>query len=122
MKTRLHKIFSGILIAVFISSLAITQAVFATPPQANDQYAPTAKHKPKRGINPETGKVSFIGAGEPIRVAGVSDINNMSAQDRAMGIAKIYGKEFGLKNPSQELKLLRSKKDDNGKDIVHFQQ
>jgi Zn-dependent metalloprotease/uncharacterized protein YcfL len=122
MKPRLQKIFSGILIAVFISSLAITQAVFATPPQARNPYAPVTQHEPRRGINPETGKVSFIGAGEPVLIAGISDINNLPAPERAMEMAKVYGKEFGLKNPSQELKLLRSKKDENGKDIVHFQQ
>ena len=122
MKPRLHRIFSGIVIAVFISSLTITSAVFATPPQTSNEHAPVAKHEPKRGVNPETGKVSFIGGGEPVSVAGVSEIHNMPAQDRAIGMANVYGKEFGLKNPAQELKLLRSKKDDRGNDIVRFQQ
>ncbi|HKU51880.1 MAG TPA: hypothetical protein VJQ25_05400, partial [Nitrospira sp.] len=70
----------------------------------------------------ETGRVSFIGNGNPIHVPGVSDIKGMAVQERGMEMARIYGKEFGLKNPSQELKLLKSNKDHNGKDIVRYQQ
>ena len=39
-----------------------------------------------------------------------------------MGMANAYGREFGLKDPLQELKLLKSKKDGNGQDVVRFQQ
>ena len=122
MRAHPFKIFSGILIALYLSSTALSGAVFATPQEMNTQHFPAAQHGPKRGINPETGKVSFIGAGDPIIVHGVSDVKGLTVQARAMGMASIYGKDFGLKNPGQELKLLKTSKDSNGKDIVHYQQ
>ncbi len=122
MKTYLYKIFSGILIAIYLSSVVLSGVVSATPNKIHDQQVPAAKHEPKHGINPETGKLSFIGNGDPISVLGVSDVKGMSAQERARGMANAYGKDFGLKNPSQELRLLKSEKDSNGKDVTRFQQ
>jgi Zn-dependent metalloprotease len=122
MKTRLYKIFSGIVIAIYVSSMAIPGAVFATPQQIGQEQSPAAKHETKRGTNPETGKLSFIGGGDPIFVPGVSDVMGMPPQQRAMGMANVYGKEFGLKNPSQELKLFKLQKDANGKDVARYQQ
>ena len=122
MRTRLYKIFSGIFIAVYIFWIVLPGTAFAIPPQSGGEYFPSVKHQPKRGINPETGNVSFIGAEDPIHVPDVSDANGLDVSARAMGMANAYGTEFGLKNPSQELKLLESKKDHTGKDIVHFQQ
>src|ERR1051325_4578134 len=108
MKTYLYKIFSGILIAIYLASVALSGAVSATPNRVHDRQIPTTKHEPKRGINPETGKLSFIGNGDPIWVPGVSDVKEMLPQERAQAMADAYGKEFGLKNSSQELKLLKS--------------
>ncbi len=114
MKTRLFKILSGLLIAFYISTLFLSGAVLArsTP----------AKNEPKRGVNPQTGRLSFIGGGDPIFVAGVSGMKGLSVQDRAHGMANVYGKEFGLSNPSQDLKPVKAQKDSNGKTIVRFQQ
>ena len=114
MKMRLLKIFSGILIAFYISSLFLSGAVFAG--------STAVKSEPKRGVNPETGRLSFIGGGDPIFVPGVSDGRDFSAQDRAHGMANAYGKEFGLKNPSRDLKPVKAQKDFNGRTIVRFQQ
>src|SRR4026209_1999640 len=122
MKTRLYKIFSGILIAVYISALILTGAVFATPAQISGAPFPPAKHEPKRGINPETGRLSFIGGEPAIQLPGVSFAKGTSPQVRAMDMANAYGREFGLRDPLQELKLLRSNKGGNGQDVVHFQQ
>src|SRR6266496_4587947 len=96
MKTRLYKVFSGILIAIYISAMALPGAVFATPQQTGNEQYPAAKHDPKRGVNPETGKVSFIGGGDPIQVPGVSDVKGLSPHERGLGMASAYGKEFGL--------------------------
>jgi Zn-dependent metalloprotease/DNA-binding beta-propeller fold protein YncE len=120
MKTHFRKIYSGILIALYISSMALPGAVLATPQQSGIEQVPAAKHEPKRGINPETGKVSFIGAGDPMIVPGIMSLDG--SQDRAMIVASAYGKEFGLKNPKKELRLVKSNKDGNGNDLVHYQQ
>jgi|GEM_PF-2114998 len=122
MKTRLYQIFSGILIAAYLFSIGLPKAAFAAQQQIGQNQSSAANHDPKRGTNPETGKLSFIGNGDPIFVPGVSDVKGMPPQERAMGIANAYGKEFGLKNPSQELKLLKSQKNANGNDIVRYQQ
>ena len=122
MKKRLYKIFSGILIAIYLSSMILSGAVLATPQQTGNNQFQATRHEPKRGINPETGKLSFIGGGDPIFVPGVSDVKDMPPQARAQGMADAYGKEFGLRNPSQELKLLKLQKDNNGKDLVRYQQ
>ncbi|HET9914398.1 MAG TPA: hypothetical protein VFQ13_21060, partial [Anaerolineales bacterium] len=121
MKTRLSKIFSGFLIALCISSIVLSGAVSAIPDQTH-QLAPTAKHEPKRGVNPETGKVSFIGGGEPIKVTGVSAVKSLSLPERGLQMANAYGREFGLQNPAQELKQLKAEKDAKGNDIIRFQQ
>ena len=92
MKTRLYKVFSGILIAVYLSSMALTGAVYATPKQIGAEKFPAAKHDPKHGVNPETGKVSFIGGGDPIQVPGVSDVKGLSPHERGLGMANAYGR------------------------------
>jgi Zn-dependent metalloprotease/streptogramin lyase len=122
MKTFFYKILLGILIAVYVSSMVLSEAVLATPNPDHNQSSPFTKNGPKHGYNPETGKLSFIGDGDPIQVPGVSDVKGMSVKDRAWGIVNAYSKEFKLKTPSQELKLLKSEKDTNGKDVTHFQQ
>jgi Zn-dependent metalloprotease len=109
-------------VAVYVSSLVLPGAVHATPQPLGPEQFPAAKDEPKRGINPETGKLSFIGAGDPIFVPGVSDVQGLPPQERALRMAKAYGKEFGLQNPSRELKLSKSQKDHNQKDAVRFQQ
>ena len=121
MKSHLRKIFSGILIALYISSMAFSGAVFATPQSSMGQL-PAGKHEPKRGINPETGKVSFIGAGDPLTVAGVTDLTGVTPQERAIEMASVYGREFGLKHPKKELLPVKSGKDSKGNDVVHYQQ
>src|ERR1051325_2952726 len=115
MRTRPYKIFSGILIVFCLFLVALPVAVLATPIQVANAQFPTTKHEPKRGFNPETGKLSFIGGGDPINVPGIRNTSALAPRDRAMDIADLYGKEFGLKNPGQELKLLKSEKDSNGK-------
>lgn len=121
MQTRRYKALLGILIAVTLSSTALSGVVFATPQQAGTPLPPGGQG-PRRGVNPETGKVSFIGGGDPIRVPGISAVNGITPENRAMGFAKIYGGEFGLRSPAQELKLLEARKDINGNDLVRYQQ
>ncbi|HEU4744430.1 MAG TPA: hypothetical protein VFS61_04300, partial [Anaerolineales bacterium] len=121
MKTHLRKIFSGILIALYISSMVLSGAVFATP-QSSIGQLPAGKHEPKRGVNPETGRVSFIGAGDPLTVAGVTDLRGVTTQERAIEMASVYGREFGLRHPKKELQLEKSEKDGRGNDLVHYQQ
>ncbi len=123
MKLSINKIFSGILLAIYISWMALSGVVYATPAQQIDKVqAATSSQGLKRGHNPETGKLSFIGGGSPIKIHGAGNQRDMTPENRAMNITAVYGKEFGLNNPSQELKLLKSQKDHSGNDIVHYQQ
>ncbi len=122
MKTHFYKFLPGILIAIYVSSVVLPGAAFATPQQVGTVQSPPVPQEPKRGINPETGRVSFIGAGDPINVPGVSSINGMALQDRALGLITAYGREFGLTDPAQELRLFSSRKDDSGNELVRYQQ
>jgi Zn-dependent metalloprotease len=117
MKVHFYKILPGILLAIYLSSMVLPGAAVA-----GSQQIGTPQPEPERGVNPETGRVAFIGAGAPISVPGVTSSNGISPQNRALSLVDAYGGEFGLADPARELKLLASRKDDNGNDLVRYQQ
>src|SRR5512144_2326582 len=99
MKTRLYKVSLGALVAIYLAAIVLSGVALATPQQGNALQLPPAQQPPKRGINPETGKVSFVGGGDPINVPGVSTSRVLTLSGRAMEMANSYGAEFGLTNP-----------------------
>ncbi|MGZ6316566.1 MAG: hypothetical protein ACXWNQ_04835, partial [Anaerolineales bacterium] len=72
--------------------------------------------------NQHTGKVSFIGAapGKPIHVQA-AQMSGMAASDRALALIQPYAADFGLQQPSRELKLQTTDKP-NGRQVSKFQQ
>ena len=74
------------LILALLGGMISARQVHATiqqAPQTDNEQRLAAKDEPKRGTNPETGKVSFIGGGDPIYVPGVSDNKDVPPQERA---------------------------------------
>lgn len=71
----------------------------------------------------ETGKLVFVGASpeSPIEVQAAMD-EGMSLDDRAMAVLGVYGEDFGLKNPTQELRLMRERTVDKDRSSVRYQQ
>src|SRR5689334_13715152 len=81
MKTRPYKLFSGLLIVLCIFLVALPTALLTTPVQVAKAQFPVNKHEPKRGFNPENGKLSFIGGGDPINVPGIRNAQGLQPRD-----------------------------------------
>src|SRR5215475_11782603 len=77
----------------------------------------------KRGVNAETGKVSFIGP-ENGRVLSASQALGtfLRPQDPGKALAKKYGPEFGLQNAERDLSEMKSKRGKDGRLTVRYQQ
>jgi len=71
----------------------------------------------------ETGYVRFMGTNpkHAMKQPSVLDLNATPA-DRALGFLSVYGKLFGVQNPSSELSLMRQKTLADGRAFVRFQQ
>jgi bacillolysin len=71
----------------------------------------------------ETGKLSFLGVSpeSPIVVQGALN-ESLSMVDRSMAVLDVYGADFGLENPAQELRLMRERINDKGRTSVRYQQ
>ena len=117
MKSNMRRFFFALLVTILIGGSPL-QGISTTGQAA----AQTDKGGPKIGYNPETGRIAFIGGGTPIHVQNASGVRALSAQDKAMVVASQYGPEFGLKNPSRDLRLLNIRDDQNGHPIAHYQQ
>ncbi len=79
----------------------------------------------KRQVNPQTGRVSFLGpeTGLPLPASQALGITSFARPaDPALALAKRFGPEFGLKNPERDLTELRTNRSENGRQSVRFQQ
>src|SRR5262245_48649440 len=80
----------------------------------------------KHQKNAQTGKVSFIGPekGKSLPAAQALGVLPGKAHpaDPALALAKRFAPEFGLRNPSQELKEAHKKQTDNGRLTVKYRQ
>ena len=77
----------------------------------------------RRDYHGETGKLSFIGADpdSPIEIPEAM-VQGLSPTSRSNEILAVYGREFGLSNPSQDLQLLSVQSQDNGRSSTRYQQ
>jgi Zn-dependent metalloprotease len=79
----------------------------------------------KRQVNPQTGKVSFLGpeAGSVLSASQVLGISPFSPPaDPALALAKRFGGEFGLNSPERELSPMKSHRAENGRITTRYQQ
>ena len=102
-------------------SLTASSSGFAASPgsegrQQGDPEVRTATHD-------QTGKLSFLGAdpASPIAVQAALG-EGLASQDRGMAILSVYGAEFGLKDPGQELTPMRVSTQGDGRALVRNQQ
>jgi len=77
----------------------------------------------KRQRNPENGKVSFI-IPESGRALPASKVLGtfIRPQDPAMALANRYAPEFGIKDPTRELSVMKSNPSSDGRVSVRYQQ
>jgi len=76
----------------------------------------------RTSVHPQTGKLSFLGAdpSSPIRVDTAMRADQ-TAESRGIAILDVYGRQFGLKNPQEELRILSSH-DTEGRGTTKYQQ
>ena len=75
--------------------------------------------------NIETGKVSFITSesGRPVVASQAIGVNpGFRPSDPAMALAQRYAPQFGVRNPTSELSVLRKDHGEDGKITVRYQQ
>ncbi len=87
--------------------------------------APPVRDEPpvRKATHDQTGKLSFLGA-DPASAIAVQGAmrEGLAAQDRGMAVLSVYGAEFGLKNPGQELTAMRASPQGDGRASVRYQQ
>jgi bacillolysin len=79
----------------------------------------------KRQINPQTGKLSFIGPenGHSLSASQALGITSFARPaDLALALAERFGPEFGLKNPERDLSQMKIHDAENGRKSVRYQQ
>jgi Zn-dependent metalloprotease len=79
----------------------------------------------KRQVNPQTGKVSFLGpeSGRALSASQALGIASFARPaDPAMALVKRFGSEFGLKNPERDLKEMKSHHTEAGRITARYQQ
>ena len=114
MKALVHKRFG---IAIILLALVVGLPVYAVqgdPP--NDQQLHTATHD-------QTGKLTFLGAppASPITLQDALQ-GGLSTQDRGLVFLTAYGDDFGLADPSQELRQTKADNGPHGRTSARYQQ
>ncbi len=115
----LSRLISAVIIASICSSV-----IQPAPAAADSPTAPSLQDgDPRRDYHDQTGKLRFLGAapGEAIAVPGVLESGQVP-EDQAMAILSVYGPEFGLSDPGQELRLMHSGVADGNRSITRYQQ
>jgi len=90
-----------------ISMIVILTIVFSGLPMRS--ASAQGKDGLKRQVNPQTGRVSFIGPESGHALPASQALGTfIHPQNPAMALAKRFGTEFGLKNPERDLKEMKS--------------
>ena len=106
-----------------ISIIVILTIIFSGFPMRS--ASAQGKDGLKRQVNPQTGRVSFIGPenGHALPASQALGIaSSARPADPALALAKRFGPVFGLKNPERDLTELRTNHSENGRRSVRYQQ
>jgi len=79
----------------------------------------------KRQVNPQTGRVSFLGPENGTSLSAFQALGVASAArpaDPALALAKRFGSEFGLKSPEHDLSQMKTHRAENGRIMARYQQ
>jgi bacillolysin len=92
------------IIALLVLVCALGFALSLSQAQANRAFGT------RTAVHNATGALRFVGANpaSPIVVPG-ADVQGLTATDRAAAILDVYGPQFGVANPRQDLRLTSSK-------------
>jgi Zn-dependent metalloprotease len=104
-----------------VSTIVIVTVLFSSLP-----FAPASAQgadRLKREINPQTGKISFIGPETGQTLSASKALGTfIRPQDPAMALAKRFGPEFGLKDPQRDLKEMKFHHSEDGRITARYQQ
>jgi hypothetical protein len=124
MSPRLQHFLHCCILLIFILSLILVQPGLAAAPTA----APLPQaDKPdlddiRFGRNSETGKLSFVGGdrGQPLIRQG--EVGAQSVEAAGMTVIRRYAAQFGLQDPTRNLRLERVQEETNGTTLRYQQQ
>jgi Zn-dependent metalloprotease len=118
--TRIKALIGSLLL---FASLATVSSALAGPSGGQVMSAtPQGQAGNRRDYHNETGQLTFLGAdpASPIEVPGAQVPG--AAEDQAAAFLAVYGREFGLSNPFEELVLARSTLSGRGWTSTRYQQ
>jgi Zn-dependent metalloprotease len=108
---------------LLLASLATASSALAGPSgRQGSKGTPQAQGGVRRDYHSQTGQLTFLGAdpASPIEVPGTQFRGTAGAQ--AAALLEVYGREFGLSNPSEELALIQSTQSGLGRSSTRYQQ
>lgn len=108
---------------LLLASLATVSSALAGPSSGQViNGTPQSQGGVRRDYHDETGQLTFLAAdpASPIEVPGAQVRGAAGAQ--AAALLEVYGREFGLSNPSEELALIQSTLSGRGRTSTRYQQ
>src|SRR6266545_4350913 len=105
-------------------STLILLALIAAPvlAPAAEPVASLKKSGARITYHRETGMVNFIGADLAAPIASRSNVQNALPQQGALSYTQEYGPLFGLRDPANELRTVKTLDNPDGRSTVRFQQ
>ena len=115
--------FSSRLLQAIITIIAIFGLLLGAASSFTAQAAPAGGNGVRIATSPVTGKVTFVGASpsEPLAVSGAVGAG-IDAPVRASSILSVYAPQFGIANAREDLALVRTKRLDDGRTVMRYQQ
>ena len=108
---------------LLLASLATVSSALAGPSGGRViNGSPQGQGGVRRDYHSQTGQLTFLGADPafPIEVPGAQARG--AAGSQAAALLEVYGREFGVSNPSEELALIRSTQSGLGRSSTRYQQ
>jgi predicted small secreted protein len=124
MPKRLHRVIHACFLLIFIASLVLVQPGLAASP-LSAPLPQEGKPKPdeiRYGRNANTGKLNFVGGDRDDPLIGKGEVGALSVEAAGMTIIRRYAGQFGLQDPTRNLRLVRTQKEANGSTLRYQQQ
>ena len=107
----------------FILITALITIMMFLPRTPSAASAPSPQQEEIIAYHPLTGKVRFMGAQPGASVVKAAAMQSKATpENAALSFLALRGREFGLADPANDLKILRKTQADNGASTVRFQQ
>ncbi|MBI3241624.1 MAG: M4 family metallopeptidase [Chloroflexi bacterium] len=117
---RLLSQLTSLLMAVIIGASTVAPGLADTP--SGPPQLPPPADDAQRAYHDQTGKLRFLAAqpGSAIAIPGAQEAT--TAEGKALAALSVYGQEFGLSNPAQELQVMEAPASTSGPAFIRYQQ